>query len=66
MQQDSWTSNGIELMVRRKLAGLDETYNVFHVTIYTYIVFELLLWQYFPNDAFFKQKHLRVFIWEYI
>ena len=31
----------MELTVRRKLAGLDEAYNVFHAPIYTYIVFEL-------------------------
>ena len=54
MQQDSWTSSGMELTVCRKLAGLDEAYNFFHAQIYTYIVFELLLWHYFPNDAFFK------------
>ena len=34
MQQDSWTN--MELTVRRKLAGLDEAYNVFHAPIYTY------------------------------
>ena len=36
MQQDSLTSSGVELTVGRKLAGLDEAYNVFHVPIYTY------------------------------
>ena len=47
MQKDSWTRSGMELAVRRKLAGLDEAYNIFHAPIYTYINSELLLWQYF-------------------
>ena len=52
MQQDSWTSSGMELTVRSKLAGLDEAYNVFYAPIYTYIAFELLLWQYFRMMPF--------------
>ena len=52
MQQDSWPSSGMELTVRRKLAGLDEAYNVFHAPIYTIIVSEFLLWQYFRMMPF--------------
>ena len=65
MQQDSWTSSDIELTVRRKLAVLHEAYNVFHAPIYTYIVFELLLWQYF-RMMLFQTKALEGNIWEYI
>ena len=50
----------MELTVRRKLAGLDDAYNVFHAPIYTYNVFSAFILTLFPNDAFFKQKHLRI------
>ena len=51
----------MELMVHRKLAGLDEAYNVFHALICTYLVFDkAFIMTVFPNYAFFKQNHLRV------
>ena len=46
----------VVLTVRRKLVELDEAY-VFHAPIYTYIVFELLLWRYFQMISF---SNLRV------
>ena len=57
MQQNSWTSSGMELTVRRKLARLDDAYNVFHAPIYTYIYFRMM-----P----FSNKALEDNIWEYI
>ena len=55
MQQNRWPSSGMELTVRRKLAGLDEAYNVVHAPIYTFIFWAFIM-TVFPNDAFSKQN----------
>ena len=67
MQQDSWTSSGMELTIRRKLAGLDEALNVFHSPIYTHII--LFLRFYYDSISewcIVQSKALDGYIWEYI
>ena len=63
--QDSWTSNDMELTVCRKLAGLDEAYNVFHAPIYTYC-FLSFYYDSISEWYLFQTKALEANIWEYI
>ena len=65
MQQDSWTSSGMELMVRRKLAGLDEAFNVLHAPINTYIILRFY-YDSISEWCLFQTKALEDNIWEYI
>ena len=65
MQQDSWPSSGMELTVRRKLAGLDEAYNVFHAQS-THLLFLSFYYDSIFEWCLIQTKTLEGNIWEYI